>query len=154
MHLKDIKLCKQPSAVPRGNVSVITSRTAVIKKKKVFHFKCFTIFIVTEMLNTFPINVSVLDKTSKDPLKELTAKSFKVSQTFFFFTAKTNYNLREVLPSTRWVIMGWQPNKSSIPTGISLDLCTTTQNKVQRWLKYKSWYQSDNAVFASGNPNN
>ncbi len=97
LHLKDIKLCEQESAVPRGNILVQTSRRAVIKdttqhdnleKKNVFHFRmfltvCFTISIITEMMNTFPITVSALDKTSKDPLKELTAKSFKVSQAFF-----------------------------------------------------------------------
>lgn len=99
LHLRDIKICEQQSAVPRGIVLVQTSRSAVIKdttqhdnlggKKNVFHFRvfqtiCFTISIITEMMNTFPITVSVLDKTSKDPLKELTAKSFKVSQAFFF----------------------------------------------------------------------
>lgn len=44
---------------------------------------CFTISTTADMMNTFLINVAVLDKTSKDFFKELTAKSFSVSGFFY-----------------------------------------------------------------------
>lgn len=64
-----------------------------------------------------------LIKHQKILQKELTAKSFQVSLDFTSLTAKTNYNLTEVLPSTQRVIMGWQAYKSTIQTGRSVDLC-------------------------------
>lgn len=70
-----------------------------------FLILCLSTSILTGMEKKFPIDVSVLDETSKGSLNELIGESLKLSQTLL--TAKTNYNLREVLPSTQWVIMGW-----------------------------------------------
>lgn len=50
-----------------------------------------------------------------------------------FFTAKKNYNLREVLPSTRWVIIGWQANKSSIKNGSKCGLLHVLQPRIRSW---------------------